>query len=240
LAEGNFSPDAMTPAIRAALAELDPTVIDHVLMTVAELGERAVPVLTSAVKEPKMRDSAIRGLERIGPAAKEAVPVLLTVLSDKNPQVVADAAMALASIGPDSVPATTALTGLLASTDPNVRGAATNALGSIGPPAKGAVATLMKQITGPDPMLAVGSVWSIKRIDPENRLLAPTATPVLVKLLASEAPQARYQAAAALGDLGPSAKAAIPALTKLTEDTEEQVRKMAAAALARIQPPRSK
>jgi HEAT repeat protein len=89
-------------------------------------------------------------------------------------------------------------------------------------------------------MLAVGSVWSIKRIDPENRLLAPTATPVLIKILASDQPQARYQAAAALGDLGPSAKAAIPALTKLTEDADEQVRKMAAAALARIQPPRPK
>lgn len=240
LAEGNFSPDAMTPAIRAALAELDPTVIDHVLMTVAELGPRAVPVLTSAVKEPKMRDSAIRGLERIGPAAKDAVPVLTSVLADKNPQIVADAAMALAAIGPDSVPATSALTGLLTNTDPNVRGAATNALGSIGAPAKGAVPTLMKQITGPDPMLAVGSVWSIKRIDPDNRLLAPTATPVLVKLLASDVPQARYQAAAALGDLGPAAKAAVPALTKLTEDPDEQVRKMAAAALAKVQPPRPK
>ncbi|HEY2837542.1 MAG TPA: HEAT repeat domain-containing protein, partial [Pirellulales bacterium] len=240
LAEANFSPDAMTPAIRAALEELDPTVIEHVLLTLAELGDRAVPVLISAVKEPKMRDAAIRGLARIGPPAKDAVQVLTTMLTDKNPQVIADAATALASIGPGSVSATSALTALLANPDADVRGAATNALGTIGPPAKGAVPALLKQITGQDPMLCVASVWSIHRIDPENKALAPAATPVLIRILTSENPESRYQAAAALGDLGPAAKSAVSALTKLADDPDENVRRMVGAALAKIQPPRPK
>jgi len=237
LAEANFSPEEMTPAVRAALDEIDPTVLEHVLMALSDLGEKAVPMLTKAINDPKTRDAAIRALARIGPEAKGAVPILITMLADKNPLVVADAATALARIGPDAASGAAALTALLSNADMEVRSAATNALGTIGAPAKAAVPALLKQVSGPEPMLVVASVWSIRRIEPENRALAPVATPILVKMLASDKPQIRYQAAAALADLGPPARAALPSLTKLLEDSDEHVRAMAGTALSRIQPP---
>src|SRR5262245_35627751 len=49
-------------------------------------------------------------------------------------------------------------------------------------------------------------------------------------------PDARRAAAAALGELGPQAKAAIPTLVQLLKDRDESVREAAASALAGIDP----
>ena len=54
---------------------------------------------------------------------------------------------------------------LLAKEDPGCRYAAVLALGRIGPTAKSTVPALQKQI-GKEPMLAIASVWAIKRHRP--------------------------------------------------------------------------
>ena len=68
LAEVDASSQAITPAIRAALDEMDPTVIEHVMEALATVGAKAVPVLTAAMKDAKTRGAAIRafGAHRSG------------------------------------------------------------------------------------------------------------------------------------------------------------------------------
>ena len=65
---------------------------------------------------------------------------------------------------------------------------------------------LLKQVSAKEAMVEVASVWAVRRIDPANRQLAPVAVPILVKLLGASDEIVRFQAAGALGDLGPAAQ----------------------------------
>jgi HEAT repeat protein len=234
LAEIDGSGSSLTPAIKAALDELDPTVIEHVMEALAMVGAEAVPVLTAALTDEKARGSAVRALGQLGPTAKSAAPGLTALLSEKDNELVSDAALALAAIGPDAAKAVPSLAGLLSKEDPGCRYAAVLALGRIGPTAKSTVPALQKQISK-EPLLAIASVWAIKRIDPTNRALASAALPVLTKLVTAKDEILRVQAAGALGDLGPEARDAVPLLKKMLDDPHEDVRKTAADALAKIQ-----
>jgi HEAT repeat protein len=234
LAEIDGSSASLTPAIKAALDEMDPTVIEHIMEALSDVGGEAVPVLTAALDDEKARGAAVRALGRIGPPAKAAASGLTAILADKDDQLVSDAALALAAIGPDAAKAVPALSGLLAKPDAGCRYAAALALGRIGAASKSAVPALQKQI-GKEPMISIASVWAIKRIDPANRSLAPAAVPVLNKLVTAKDEILRVQAAGALGDLGPEARDAVPALKKLLDDPNEEVRRTAADSLAKIQ-----
>ena len=79
-----------------------------------------------------MRRYAASALGRIGPAAKEAVPVLVLALkNDKDKLVREYAAYALGGIGPAAKEAVTALTDALTDEDANVHDAAKYALEKI-------------------------------------------------------------------------------------------------------------
>jgi hypothetical protein len=62
--------------------------------------ESYLPMLQRELRndEPTVRRSAARGLGRIGPAAKEAVPALICATTDTDPQVRRAAALALVLI----------------------------------------------------------------------------------------------------------------------------------------------
>ncbi len=139
LSELDGSGTSLTPAIKAALDEMDPTVIEHVMEALAKVGPEAVPVLTVALTDAKTCAAAVRALGQIGPAAKAAAPGLTALLTEKDNELVSDAALALAAIGPDAAKAVPALTGLLSKDDPGCRYAAVLALGRIGPVAKSTV-----------------------------------------------------------------------------------------------------
>ncbi|MBI2823842.1 MAG: HEAT repeat domain-containing protein [Planctomycetia bacterium] len=235
LAELDVPAETIEPAIRAALDEMDPTVLEHVMDALAAVGEKAVPVLVAGLKDPKQRDPAIRALGRIGPAAQAAVPALAALVSSADLVVVRDAAAALGAIGPSASKAVPSITALLGKSDSSVGYAAAIALGKIGPAAKSAVPQLLKQINAKEPLLTVASVWAVRRLDPGNKTVAPAAVPVLTGALASKQEIMRAQAAAALGDLGPAARDAIPALKKLSDDPQAEVRRAATDALAKIQ-----
>ncbi len=96
--------------------------------------------------------------------------------------------------------------------------------------------SIEKLISAEEPLLAIASVWAVRRIDPTNKALAPTAVPVLIKLLAVNEDVVRIQAAAALGDLGVEAKAALPLLKKMAEEAHGEVQHAASDAVAKIQP----
>ena len=136
LAEVDASSQAITPAIRAVLDEMDPTVIEHVMEALATVGAKAVPVLTAAMKDAKMRGAAIRASGRIGQAATPAVADLAAALGDKDPQIASDAALTLAAIGPDAAKAVPALYSATCQAGPRRALRVGVGAGRIGPAAK--------------------------------------------------------------------------------------------------------
>jgi hypothetical protein len=91
-----------------------------------------------------MRQTAFDALSRIG---EPAVPKLVKLLDDPDPQLRAEAVLALARIGPEASGAVTRLTTLIEQ-DPEevVRKNAVRALGQIGPAAASAVDVLIEQV----------------------------------------------------------------------------------------------
>jgi HEAT repeat protein len=61
-----------------------------------------VPVLVDSLNDPRwtVRDSAARGLARIGPAARQAIPALVQSLNDTNSFVHRSITYALKQIDP--------------------------------------------------------------------------------------------------------------------------------------------
>ncbi len=74
LAEIDGSSAALTPAIKAALDEMDPTVIEHIMEALASVGGEAVPVLTAALKDEKTRGAAVRAWGTSVPLPKARRP----------------------------------------------------------------------------------------------------------------------------------------------------------------------
>ena len=71
---------------------------------------------------------------KIGPEAKEAVPVLIDALKDENIYVRRRAALVLVKIGPEAKAAVPALIDALKDKDKDVRSNAAEALGEINTP----------------------------------------------------------------------------------------------------------
>jgi len=90
-------------------------------------------------KDVEVRRSAAKALQKMGPGAKEAVPVLIKALQDKDELVRTNAAFALGRVGPEAEQAVPNLIKALEDEDRNVRVIAVQALGSIGPEAKQSV-----------------------------------------------------------------------------------------------------
>jgi len=113
-----------------------------------------------------------------------------------------------------------------------VRRAATYALGKIGPEAKAALAAI--QANADNEELRPVSLWAMVLISPQDAEIVAKAVPALAAALRREQPIVRFEAAQALGKIGPPAVAALPALEALGEDPDMHVRNAAAAAIQKI------
>jgi HEAT repeat protein len=100
------------------------------------------PLITSN-EQRSVAETASNALARIGAAA---VPQVLPMLQNPDPQLQIRGAEILARIGPDAQLAVPDLTTLLAANDPAVRKAAAHALGQIGPAAAPAVDELIRTV----------------------------------------------------------------------------------------------
>lgn len=87
-----------------------------------------------------------KALNRIGPAAEPAVPLLLKALDDLDEQMVSHAAEALSGIGPAAAPAVEKLTQLLRSSDTSTQANLLKALGAIGPAAAQSIPRVMEAV----------------------------------------------------------------------------------------------
>jgi HEAT repeat protein len=195
-----------------------------------------VGTLREKLSDPALRGRVLEILAALGPAAKPAVDDMIKSLADADPAVRGDAAAAIAAIGPDAAAAVPSLVKMLADEGaPVARYPAAYALGRIGPAAKPAVEQLRALATSPDEVLATVAVWSAIKIEPGDSSMFDLAIPALRKALRAEREIVRLEAAVALGDIGPEARAAIPMLELVSEeDPSKSVRSAAAAALAKI------
>jgi len=235
-------------ALEKALADEDGWVRRETALALHKVGgaealEKVVSALAGLLggKDRKLRVSAAAALGEMGAAAKPAVPALVKALvrdpADRRNEVPRAALAALGEIGPGAAAAVPALIKLVE--DPQ-RGLATSlfpfalaTLGRMGPAAKEALPALQKLSDSKHPHHAQVRVRAlVAQIRITGR--PEEAIRILIEFLSDQSRKVRQQAAEALGDLGPDAKAAVPELEKLLKDRHKYVRRAAAEALKKI------
>jgi HEAT repeat protein len=182
---------------------------------------------------------ASHALGQMGPAAREAVPLLIKTLKSRSVEARETAVDALGRIGPPAKSAVPPLVGDLSrppddvdyETLANFRRLAAKALGRIGPDAKEAVPVLVRALQHADLVYRVEAalaLWKIARHE--------AALPALASLLQEQGVEGPYQAAMALGEIGPDAKPMSDALVKTLRHPEPDVRRAAAKVLVAFGP----
>jgi HEAT repeat protein len=162
-------------------------------------------------RSPHVRGCAARLLGKLGPKAAAAVPALLRALDDRG--------LRSQCMGPPDMYGERA-----------VRFDVAESLGLIGAAARAALPKLTAMMaTDADREVRVSAALAVCRIDPPNK----PAFAQLVRLL-DDGRGGVQQAALALGQLGPAARAAVPALGRALLHQYVYVRANAAEALGRI------
>ncbi len=179
-----------------------------------------------------VRAAALQALRCLGPMAADAAPEILKALQDtESTTAYLEAFSALQAVAPDSPDTVAALAAAiqgLGKTGPYHFGAH-DALKDLGPAASAAVPVLLGELMTPyADMVAAQTLAAI----------GPASIPGLVDALSAPRASSRYQAAWALGEMGPLAGAARPRLRELADaDPSWSVRAAAAEALERIGAP---
>ncbi|HDZ20373.1 hypothetical protein LCGC14_0397630 [marine sediment metagenome] len=238
------APDA--PATRAAvLAALDETNEPIQRYAMSALGHcdplpvEAMPKLIGILGgEDRLLAAAAAGAVAFyGPAAKEATPALVKVLTNQEGETEPSdayprwmAAGALGKIGP---PAAAAIPALIAALDGNsaVAGSSALALGEMGPIAKDAIPHLIEKLTDPNVRHDIAAE-ALGRMGP----LADSALPALLKLLAGGKDIERAGAVLAIGRISRAPAGLEVIADTLAHDKDPEVRLHAAIALAEIGP----
>jgi HEAT repeat protein len=140
-------------------------------------------------------DQLAEALGLVGPAAKDAVPVLIGILNNEYSFVTTKAAEALGLIGPDAAPAVPALLEALArEEDETARYIIIIALGNIGPGAKEAVPALIEACQSGGQYDRTYAIMALGQIGPEAR----AAVPALIQIFSSDSDFDRENAAKSL------------------------------------------
>ncbi|MCI0748196.1 MAG: HEAT repeat domain-containing protein [Verrucomicrobia subdivision 3 bacterium] len=173
---------------------------------IARDADAAVPVLTSALRDPSSGWEASLALGEIGPAAREAVPALVeTMKRERVPRPLRgppSSALALGRIGAAAVPE---LVKTLGNEEPRIRTAAAIALGFIGEDAHAAAPTLIPLLADSHPEVRQAATLGLGSIDPERRELVPA----LVVMARDDDIFLSSAAATALQKIDPAAAAAV-------------------------------
>jgi HEAT repeat protein len=235
LLELNAPRETVGPPLMAALDDPDPEVQENVARALASQGEAILPRVMERLKDPASQERALRVFSRMGASAAGAVPLVVELLGEAETTRRRDFVLALGSIGPAAAEATSALVPLLHDRDEDIRVATAFALANIGPAARAAVEELQKNLKSKDQLLSLACAEALLRIQPDDPHAVATAVSVLVNLLQEgKTDVTRLEAAAALGDLGTTAKSAVTALQKAQSDPSPAVRDAAHDALTKV------
>jgi HEAT repeat protein len=152
-----------------------------------------VPQILDALKALRMQEDPsdlTSALGNIQPPPKDAVPVLITLITSRNPKAPSSAASALGNMGVAALPAAPALVELLESkSDVDTRTEAaealgkigpkaaatavaplTKALGEMGPAAKSALPVVKTALKDPDTFISMAARGAFNRIDPNSKI----------------------------------------------------------------------
>jgi len=152
--------------------------------------------------DEEIRHMAVVGFYALGPIGKDAVPVLVELLNDQDPDVRLNAADCLGNIGPDAKAAVTALLPFLNDTSRDVRFASTVNLGRIHMDAALVVPILITNLTKSNAMLPI-TINVLGKFEQE----AKPATFALLQFLNDENEYVRVEATNALKAIDPEAAA---------------------------------
>lgn len=194
-----------------------------------EVKDQVVPALTQALNDsqPSVRGAAAEGLALL--AARDAI-VLTNLLKQKDVEVRVQGALGLALLGKDAKGAVPDLIEAAKSSDGALRKAAFEALGGIGPDAKGAANVFIDGLKDGDKDIRLTAIRCVALLGPEAR----NAVPALVDCMRD--PTYQKDALAAIGRIGPNAKAAAQPLADLLKDSDKNLQELAMIAIAGLGP----
>jgi HEAT repeat protein len=175
------------------------------------------------------QEMAIWGFRCLGPAGQPAVPALMDLLKDHDPDVRATAAYCLGLQGVLAEKAVPALIGCLSSSMPREKAYAAYALGEIGAAARSAIPKLNT--------LTNDSIWFVSNAAQAAlmKLEGRSFLPLIEQLKDTSNPLKWYPVAMLVSDFGTNAEAAIPTLVlALAPTNNDIVLGHAALALANI------
>lgn len=219
----------------------------HLTGALVEIGRPAVPVLAQALRDDDetVAWQAAQSLQRMGPAAIEALPHLVAVIEDQDAATdIREAAVrVIESFGPTAVgkdaaaDAVATLTRTLLDHDhESLVETSARALAAIGPAARAAEPTLLAILRSDDRTEAtrMAAAEALPAITPSSAEVVDT----LVALLARDCdPFFAATLASALGRYGDAGAAAVPRLIELIDGTVDFERQEIIRALGNIGPP---
>jgi len=227
------------PALVRALDDPDPNVRLPVMGSLSYMGAQsksAVPKLIAILKDKQAGDfvrfSAGGCLQFIGPAAEEALPVLLQMLETEKDAPRLGAVIAIGGIGAKDERVIPALIKLLADADPGAQFSAARVLGQIAKSPATVVPALVELLKkNPNDPNDKDVARYAERAGCRRTVIvalgrfgeaAGPAVPALIDIAKDwreEIPTREY-AIKALGRIGPNAKAAVPTLEALRNDPQ--------------------
>lgn len=220
---------AIIDALRQALKDSDQEVrigAAGILCMLPGEAKALVPVLREALQDKRFRDSALRGLESAGPAAKEAIPALIAALKVANdPNSISRIAMTLSRVGKSE--AVEPLLQALPTVQPQYRSTLVHAMDITG---TFQVSPFLELSKHHDPTVRMAAIPALGH----RARLAPEVMPALIAAVADPDPRVRATAVQTIDMLGPTAKEAEKPLTALLEDPNLSLRTDAALALIAV------
>jgi HEAT repeat protein len=177
---------AMGPAAKEAIPVLEKALADRTLAddaiealcSIGPLAKSSLPAIRRALPEARERGPLVASLHKLGP---DAIPLLVELLDDDDPECKGASALALGKLGPPAKAAIPRLLKAIKHASPAVRGDAAMALWRIDRnPA--AVSVLAELATAKERPLADAAVRALAEIGPDAR----AALPALQKALEQE------------------------------------------------------
>jgi len=207
-----------TPVLCKLLGESDSRLEDYTIMALAEIGGNAVPVLVENLRcdDSAVRQSVCTVLQRLGPKAKAAVPALVALVLEADPELYDAAFLALAEIGSSAV---CDLTHMLQSDDRHVRRGAAMALSRMGGAVIPAVPALCDATNDQDANIRFWAVRALGEIGNSGG----GVTDCLIHASRDPDADVRWQTVVALQKLGVG-KSTQQALVHLLDDAHPAVR----------------
>jgi HEAT repeat protein len=196
----------------------------------APVAEAAIPALALALDDPDAMVAKSAG-DALAKTGRATIPVLITALRHKNPQVRLRAAFCLWYYRGEGKEAQSALIETLKRDEsPDVRWRAALALGFKGPGARDAVPHLLEALKDKSKgkesdRVCEGAISALEEIGPD----AEAAVPTLLGLLAGKDRELRSHAAGALGRIAPTNPAVVRPLIKALNDKEDCALRVGAA-----------